>query len=527
MSPLRDRPFHPGALQPGAIRPGGLRPAGLRLSGLLLAASLALMAAPLVPLLGSLPALADDAEVLVDGARIDAELRSEYLVGEQVRVPITVANPGAAPVRFADLSARPWLVRFEFTGADGTKLRRSTAAPAQDDGRTVQIPVRGQRRTLLEAPGAEATAPGEYQLAVQLVRGDQVTDIRRQTVRFSTPKVAAVDLGPDAIAGSKVGVQSAWVHRATQGADLYLHQARGDDPTAGGASRHLAHLDAVVQPWLAAARAADAQSPVVAWAAGPRSLRVLQVDQTGVVATDRTVGLPWPAAEIAGRPGLAAGGVVGVPLWIADPDGQGGELRVATLGPGDKLGFAAVSRFDQRPASLRTMVDASGAVQLLISHAGGLDLYTLRGSTAVGAEALPLAGRRLVAAQAGSSILSARFGVVPQSDAHAGGVAVFAVVQDATGVAGQWLDLRGNRIAATAPVALPAGATVAGAHVTPAGNLALLLRNGAALSWMDGARRLPLGNVSDPVDVITDAQGRAVLRASSGVAPVTTRSLAP
>ncbi|MCK6502306.1 hypothetical protein L6R53_02725 [Myxococcota bacterium] len=500
-------------------------PRRLRRAGLLLAPWLAWVAG-----LASLPsaAQADAATAVeVDGARVDADLRAEYLVGEQVLVPVTVANPGAAPLQFPDLTARPWLVRFELVQPDGGKLRRSTAAPAQDDGRTVQIAVRGHRRTLLEVPGAAATPAGAYQLAVQLVQGDRVSEIRRQAVRFAPPKVAAVDLGPDAIAGSKAGVRAVWVHQAAEGADLYLHRARTEDPAAGGTSRHLLHLDAVVQPWLAAARSGDALSAVVAWSTGPRALRVVEVDPTGRLAADRAVGLPWPAAEIIGRPGVAAGGGVGLPLWIPDPDGQGGELRVATVGPGDRVGFAGVSRYPARPVAVRTMVDASGAVQFLVHHAGGLDLYALRGGSTGGAEALPLAGRRLLAAQAGVTLLAARFGVVPQSEAHAGGVAVAILQQEATGLSGQWLDLRGNRITTTNPVALPAGAEVVGALPTGGGSLGLLLRQGKSVTWLDGARRLPLGELTGPLDLVADSQGRAVLRSSSSGAPVLARVLAP
>lgn len=505
--------------------PPVLRRPRLRRAGLLLAPWLAWVAG-----MSSLPAvaLADAATAVeVDGARVDAELRAEYLVGEQVLVPVTVANPGAAPLSFPDLTARPWLVRFELVQPGGGALRRSTAPPAQDDGRTVQIAVRGHRRTLLEVPGADATAAGEYQLAVQLVQGERVSEIRRQAVRFAPARAAAVDLGPDAIAGSKAGVRAVWVHQAAQGADLYLHRARTEDPSAGGTHKHLLHLDAVVQPWLAAARTGDASSAVVAWSTGPRGLRVVEVDPMGLVSVDRAVGLPWPSAEIIGRPGVAAGGVVGLPLWIPDPDGQGGELRVATVGPGDRVGFAGVSRYPARPVAVRTMVDASGAVQFLVHHAAGLDLYALRGGSSGIAEALPLAGRRLLAAQAGTTLLSARFGVVPQSEAHAGGVAVSILSQDATGLSGQWLDLRGNRITGTSPVAVPAGAEVVGALPTAAGSLGLLLRQGKAVAWVDGARRLPLGELTGPLDLITDSQGRAVLRSSAASAPITARVLAP
>jgi hypothetical protein len=173
------------------------------------------------------------------------------------------------------------------------------------------------------------------------------------------------------------------------------------------------------------------------------------------------------------------------------------------------------------------MVDASGAAQFLVQHAAGLDLYALRASTAPGAETLPLVGRRLLASQAGTTLLSARFGVVPQSEGHAGGVAIYTLQQDAAGLAGQWLDLRGNRITSTASVAAPAGAEVVATLPSAAGGLGLLLRQGKTYTWLEGERRLALGELSGPIDLLRDGQGRPVLRGSAAASPVTARSLAP
>lgn len=470
------------------------------------------------------PAQAETSPVIVDGAQLSAPLRGEYLAGDQVVVAVTVSNPGESSVTFADLAARPWLIRFEQVLADGRKLRRSTAEPEQDEGRTVRIPVRGQRRTLLEIPGAEATAAGSYELAVQLVVGEQVTDITRQAVAFAPPRLVAGDLGPEGLAGTKVGLQAVWVHQAGQGFDLYLHQASSQDPTRAGSNRHLVHLDSMIRPYLAAARTTEATAPVVVWAEGGRTLRIVRVDSTGLLTTDRSVDAPWPAVEILGRPGVASGGAVGVPLWVPDPAGDGGELRVATVGPGSFAGFAKLSRLASRPAQVQTTVDASGSVQLLVRHSAGLDLYTLGGSSVVGGEVLPLPGRRLLAPQPDAPLLGASFGVAEQSAEHAGGLSVFTLSRAEGGLQGRWLDLQGNAVRDLAVVPEPAGDLVG--FLPGATGVGLLTRSGSTMRWTEGADVQALKGIAGDVELVRDASGRAILRhlASAG-APVVAQLL--
>lgn len=491
------------------------------------AASGAASGAPVSAAPAAAPAAVPGA-VQIDGASVSADLRGEYLVGQQAVVPISVANLGEAPLSFPDLAARPWLVRFELTMPEGGLVRRSTAPPEQDSGRTVQIPIRGQRRTLLEIPGIEGTRPGSYPLAVQLVQGDQVTEIARQTVRFATPHPVAGDLGPSGLTGSKVGLQAVWVHQAAQGFDLYLLQASSEDPTQVTGARFLAHLDQAVEPMLAAARTAEATAPFVVWRQGERTLRILRIDNTGVVTTDRSVDAPWPHVSLIGRPGVAVGGVLGVPLWVPDPKGLAGELRVATIGPGNHIGFARISRFAGRPDQVETTVDASGAVQLLVRHAAGLDLYTLRGSSVAAASvALPLPGRRLAAAQDGLTLLSARFGVLPPSGDRPGGLAIFTLGRTSEGLQGRWLDLRGNAVAELAAVASPAAGELV--EVVPNGDAApgLLTRAGHSLTWTEGTARQALGSLEGTVDVVRDSQGRAVLRRFVAGGPVRAERLQP
>lgn len=462
----------------------------------------------------------------VDGMEVQAQLRSEYLVGAPVLVSVSVSNPGTSSGVFPDLAARPWLVRFEFVSPDGSSLRRSTAVPkgGSDSDRTVRIPVRAQRRILLQVPGAQATSAGSYQLGVQLVIGDTTTDIARRTVQFAPPRLVAGDLGAGTLAGTKVGLRAVWLHQAHQGFDVYLNQASSVNLMAPGTDRYLFHVDARIQPWLAASRSTEATAPVVVWQEAGHRVRVVRVDSTGVVSTDRAVDAPWPSIDIIGRPAVAGGGAVGVPIWVADPDGHGGMLRVAVLGAGAAVGFARVSRFDERPADVQTTVDASGGIQVLVRHAAGLDLYTLSGESVSAGQVLPVPGRRLLAAQAGAPVIDAQFGLMTQTPEHAGGLAVFVLTRSGAAVMGQWLDLRGTTVRTLDPQPLSESAELIAA-LPGSEQFGILSRHSGGMTWTQGSITQALSGPALSLQLVRGAAGQAVLRRLSTGTPIVTQVL--
>lgn len=473
----------------------------------------------------SQPAAEAQAEVL-PGARVEAELRDEYVQGVPMLVPLTISNAGEAPVEVPDLSARPWLVRFDMVLPDGRQVRRSTTAPELDGGKTVLLARQGKRRTLLEVPGAESSPVGRYEMVVQLVQGETVREVARRSIVVAAPRVLDADLGPEGLAGTKVGLQAVWVHEATEGVDLYLHQASSADPSRTEAQRHLAHLPGPVQPWLAAARATDAASPVVAWADGARALRLVRVDPTGVVSSEERVDAPWPKVEIVGRPAIQPNGAVLVPLWVPAPSGSKGELRVLSLDGRGRPGFPRIARYDARPDGVATTVDAAGGVHFLVRHAGGLDLYGARTGSPQGPEALPLEGRRLWAPGDGGAMVYASFEVLPDSPELPGGLSVLTLQQSDAGLSGRWLDLHGKVLAELPAVAgAPAGVV---ADVAPAGTGApgVLVAAGGVLTWVEGgaATRLP-GLSSGAVSVVRASDGSAWLRQSTRSEPVRSRKL--
>ncbi len=488
---------------------------------LLSSAGLAATAFLLVPVTvraeAALPGLA--------GVGIQAELRAEYVRGVPMLVPIVVSNQSDQTVRAPDLAERPWLLRFEFVLPDGRKLRYATTPPDSDGGRMVTLPVRGQRRTLVEIPGAAGIAAGSYELAVQLVDGEVATDIARQAVTVADPQLVAGDLGPGALAGTKAGLQAAWLHRAAAGFDLYLHRASVEHPAAVLEQRWLAHVDVEVAPWLAAARAVDAASPALVWREGDHDLRVLRVDPAGSVLLDQRVAMPWPHIAVAGRPAWA-GGAVHVPVWVPAPAGRGGELRCASIDSRGRPVLALLARLPARPDAVESAVTSGGSVLFMVWQGAGLDLYSLPpGGGSAGSTALP--GRRLWTSGDGGELVHASFQTLPDTDALPGGLSVLVLLDTDAGLGGRWLDLQGNeRLTLPLTTQLPEGELSAVLGGGP-GYPALLYRSAGQLSFVQGPARQVLPRGSGPLALVRDADGQTVLRQLGRSAPVITTALAP
>lgn len=461
------------------------------------------------------PALAQTAAAptpaKVGAVDVEVVLPSELLVGEQVVVAFTFRNATQTAAAVDDLSARPWLVEFEFDAGKGGKVRRATARPTTDTGGTVELRPGASRRVLLEIPSGGATAEGNYTLSVRWLGEAQPRELSRHSIRVTRPSIVQTDLGPDAVAGSRIGVRSAWLHKAASGFELYLLQQ--PRPEEAGRNRHLLHLDEEVRPLLASSRTAEAATPVLAWALGPRALRVVGIEETGLFSLDQRVDFPWPKAELLGRPVVVSGGAVGVPLWVPDPAGSGGDLRVAVVGGGAQAAFPRLSRMSARPTEVRTVVDASGAGQILVRGTTGMEIYVLREVPRTADRTLPLQGRRMWAAVEGEQLLTARFAVRPKTaDGGGGGLALLAMMLKGAALVPRWLDLQGNTIAEDLPVPVRAGAELVTALSSAGGRLATLWREGKGLVAMVGAEATRLTTAGGPIDLVLLTDGQVAAR---------------
>lgn len=452
---------------------------------------------------------ADDA-VRLAGAALDIEIAREQIVGEPVLVGLRLRNDGPSPIQVPDLQARPWLVEFEFEVAGG-RVRRATAAPTVDPGGTVELGPGASRRVLLEIPGAGGSPPGTSGVNIRFLGDGAPLVLARKELRFARAEPVAVDLGPDAVAGSRLGLRSLWQHRGEQSSELVLlQQANPRDP---GRNRRLLSLPAPTAVLLAACRFSEAPRPVVGWKSAPRTLRLVGIEETGILSLDQAVDLPWPVAELASRPFVLAGGAVGQPIWVPDPQGGAGELRVVLLASGKNAAFPRLSRFAERPTEVRVVVDASGAGQVLVRLRSELQLYQVKAPARDADLGLPPPGRRIWAAAEGEGMVSARFAVRPKlPDGGGGGLALLVASQSADRLLPRWLDLQGQLVEDLPPLGHQEGYALVELIVSGSGGLASLWRSGDRFLALAGTRRVELQPKLGSADLVLDAAGQPALR---------------
>lgn len=448
--------------------------------------------------------------VRLAGAGVDVEIAREQIVGEAVLVALRLRNDGREAIQVPDLQARPWLVEFEFEVAGG-RVRRATAAPTVDPGGSVELAAGASRRVLLEIPGAGGSPPGTSWVNIRFLGEGAPVVLARRELRFARAEPVAVDLGPDAVAGGRLGLRSIWQHRGEQSSELILHQqAHPRDP---GRNRRLLSLPAPTPVLLAACRLSEAPRPVVGWKAAPRTLRLVGVEETGLTSLDQSVDLPWPVVELASRPFILAGGAVGQPIWVPDPQGGAGELRVVLLASGRSAAFPRLSRFAERPTEVRVVVDASGAGQVLVRLRSELQLYQVRAPARDAEIGLPPPGRRIWAAAEGERVVSARFAVRPKlPDGGGGGLALLVASQSADRLLPRWLDLQGQLVEELPSLSPQEGYALDALIVSTSGGLASLWRNQDRLLAIFGARRVELQPRLGAADLVLDADGQPALR---------------
>lgn len=452
-------------------------------------------------------------------------LRSEYLLGERILVPITLSNSSSTPLSVPDLSNRPWLVGFEIVAADGKTQRRRTATPATDSGRTLTLAPRARRFTLLEVPSSGAMPAGRYALTVSVDLGGQQATVGPTDIQVVPARPVGGRLGFP----GRGAVDSLWLHGASAGADLYLHQLDADSLKRSTGNWFLGHLDGPVDPWLSNSRGSDAGSRYVVWSSGPREIAYAQLlGGTALDGAPASAIAPWPVVEIAGEPLMDGRGRLLVPLWVPAPKGASGELRLLAFDSRGRPFYRKVLALDRRPA-VATAVDDAGNAHLLVRYGDKIDLYTERADQDRAGE-LPMAGRRLLQGLPTAPLEDARFVVMPRGETQAGGLSVWVTARAADGFRTQVLSLKGAKVADLPLVPLP-GSTAPLIAVVPGGwnepGVVLSTEGQLRLETPSGTAALP-GVDPSRADwkVLRGADGAPVLLRLSPEGPVQTTPLA-
>jgi len=456
---------------------------------------------------------------------VSADLRSEYVAGHKLLVQLEARNEGTATVEFPDLSARPWLVTFRLEDSAGKRQERRTRAPAEDNGKLVKISPRGQRNTLLEIPGSGALDPGTYTVGIVITTpaGPLELPSKQVNIAAAKPVDAVLDAAPSTLVRDEL--HALWLHKATDGYDLYLHQAKASAPNAALGNWHLTHLDQVIAPHVTAARAAQAWDRHIYWTDGARKLTFARLGGQSLRSELAEVEAPWPRIELAGRGGTDGDGGLHIPIWVPSPKGERGELRVLSIGDRGTPTFQRAALLEARPGHVQTVVDDAGAVHFLVVTATFADLYTVRSAPSAGAEALPIPARRIVRAEPGETLLRSAFAALPQTESHAGGLATLLLSSNAEGYQSRWLSLRGQVIQT-----LPAQAELSGKllDLVPRGfeapGLVLEAADGTA-RYHAGAKSTALGKLPADWALVGDADQVVHLRTIGS--PVTDKTLTP
>ena len=482
-------------------------------------------------LLAAAPATAQQPAAAAAAPTLRSDLRAEYLAGEALLVRLEARNDTAQTVTMPDLSVRHDLVRFEMKFPSGQTQNRNSRVD-EPTPKQWSIPPRGAKEVLLELPAGSTLRPGEYQVAIhiKLAEGDERT-LPPQTLRLAAAAPVSADLAASAQPSERTSDLIPWVHKGTDGYDLYLFRADNERPTVQQALDHLARLPAAITPTLTASRAGDPSGRLIVWQESDRRLRYAALEGHRLDGPPGTVDAPWPKIELAAQGATATSGTLYQPLWIPAPRGDAGELRMATVSRRGSAAYRRIGRYDKRPELIQTFVDDAGSIYTLVSHGGDVDLFTVRGDTdaaEAAAENLPLGGRRLQAAKTGVPITAARFAALGEVGAFAGGPAIFVLERPAPGVlAPRWYSLGGKPLDITPPrIGLPDAARLIDVSAAADGTVGALMRlQSGELRYVQGDRYQRITGLSGEMALDRSRDGQPLVRALG--APLLIRALSP
>ena len=456
-------------------------------------------------------------------ADLSAETRAEYLAGEPVLVRITAENSASEDVAMPDLASRPWVVKFKVEGPAGTKTW-STSAPETDPGGRWTLKPRSQRQVLLEIPSSESLPPADYTVTIEIDDDGKSRTLPSWSMRVSPPAPSYGRVDFDAQNVESVGFQTAWVHKALDGYDLYLHHADAAAPTETLGDYHLHHAAEPIEPILSLSRPQESWDRYVYWQSGEKGIELARLQGQTLRGELRRVEAPYPSVEVIGRGSTDANGGLHVPLWIPAPSGAGGEIRVASI-KDRATRFRSVGHYRKRPELVESVVDSAGDLRVLVL---GDDLV-LHHVSQVGE--LPSAGKLVLKGDQAKWVRGAEFGSLPTRDGESGGLALFLLSEalqenpDETTTPvfqGRWYSLGGRELHAFPLVERPEGWSPVDTLTRGYDPFVLLLKKDGAKKLLqvspNSARQAPAW-VPEPA-LAADSDGGVWLRGVGAGGPV-------
>ena len=439
---------------------------------------------------------------------IRTDLHAEYLVGERMLVRFEIDNQGSKTADFADLAARPWLVRFKVTPKGKKSQTRYNVPPKEDSNRRWSLRANSRKEVLLEIPSSSTFKAGEYTLEITILDDQKERRLPAHQFRIRGAEPVSGSISYEALGTSRGGHQVVWSHRAQSGFDLYLHHADGKSPQQTLGNYHLLHLKKPVEPVLAQAAPQQAWDRHIYWLNSKNSLSYVRLRGQTLRSQPVDLNFPYPSVELVDRGSTDGEGVLHVPFWVSAPNQKGGELRVASVDSRGQPRFRSVLRAVTKPDLIQTGVDSTGGLRILLGSQGALDMYKLHPSLG-----LPASGQRILPAE--NNVLFARIGFLPEAEGVPGGMAIGTIQKlaessdDAQRVRVAWASVDGRELKSWPDFALPTKASIVDALIT-IDTYSVLIR------LADGKHQLIRHN-APPKSVASDQLGALVPDQNGGV----------
>jgi len=438
---------------------------------------------------------------------ISTDLHREYLLGEPMLVRIDVVNAGEGSRSFSDLSAEPWRVRFKVTPEGGRAQTRYNLPNEGEESRNLTLSPRSRKQVLLEIPSSKTYRAGRYTLEIE-IQGEQEThQIPKHSFRIASANPVAGQISYEPLVTERGGHQVVWGHETEEGMGVYLNHSSAANPANVFGNYHLLHVEEPVEPRLARSAPQQFWDRHIYWMRSKTSLSYARLRGHALRGAPLSLNFPYPEVELMALGATDKDGTFHVPFWVSAPNGEGGELRIASVDARSRPSFRSVWRTASKPEWVESLVDPTGNLRLLVGQEGSLDIYTLSSDTE-----LPAQGRRIFGSE--GNVLYAQLSQLPESASFGGGLVLGVLRRVADPelfrVAVSWLSLEGQELMNSEPVSLAEGSSIEQVLIAN-GSFWVLSKDSRNRFWLQGSS-------TEPVVVSLEDKGTIVpLLGGSGV----------
>ena len=236
---------------------------------------------------------------------VQTTIPEHHIMGEPVVVDILLLNTGETPISIPDLKTNRWLVEFEVEHKQNMQRVR-TSKPDSIETHTIQLKPRQVEEIRFQIPNSQGWKTGTHNLSIRFPLDTEQTITQSINIHDST--ISYVDL--DALSNDIYlnDEDVVWTKKFNDSFGVF--SGLKSPIWVGNISSSIAYTSIHL---------GDSQH--IYWISNNQVSSRFQIGER--FEREKVLSIPWTNFEVLGRAVTDGMGLLNVPVWVPNPDGQG------------------------------------------------------------------------------------------------------------------------------------------------------------------------------------------------------------